>query len=114
VVILWFMWANLANNGDFHLGMGGIGAKITAFFHTMEEKGRELISKVSGTPASAPVARSSDSSDSDSESDDGDTVGATAAAHCSCCGRGSGFGENAGHGRVPEGGRWAQWPAGLG
>jgi hypothetical protein len=70
-VILWFMWANLANNGDFHLGMGGIGAKITAFFHTMEDKGRELIAKVSGTPA--PVSRSAGgdtSSDSDSDSDD--------------------------------------------
>ena len=33
IAILWFMWANLANNGDFHLGMGSIGEKITSFFH---------------------------------------------------------------------------------
>jgi hypothetical protein len=26
------MWANLANNGDFHLGMGSVGDKITHFF----------------------------------------------------------------------------------
>jgi hypothetical protein len=69
-VILWFMWANLANNGDFHLGMGGIGDKITAFFHKMEENGRELIAKIRGTPApahSAAAAAAADSSDSDSD-----------------------------------------------
>ena len=80
IVILWFMWANLANNGDFHLGMGGVGDKITAFFHKMEENGRELIAKISGKPATATATATADDS-SDSESDDGDTVGATAAAH---------------------------------
>lgn len=73
IVILWFMWANLANNGEFHLGMGDVGEKITSFFHKMEETGRELIAKMSGTPA-APAhsagADSSDSSDSDSDDDD--------------------------------------------
>lgn len=80
IVILWFMWANLANNGDFHLGMGGVGDKITAFFHKMEENGRELIAKISGKPATATATATADDS-SDSESDDGDTVAATAAAH---------------------------------
>ena len=80
IVILWFMWANLANNGDFHLGMGGVGDKITAFFHKMEENGRELIAKISGKPATATATATADDS-SDSESDDGDTIGATAAAH---------------------------------
>ena len=73
IVIVWFMWANLANNGEFHLGMGDVGEKITSFFHKMEETGRELIAKMSGTPA-APAhsagADSSDSSDSDSDDDD--------------------------------------------
>jgi hypothetical protein len=72
-VILWFMWVNLANNGDFHLGMGDIGSKITSFFHKMEENGRELIAKISGTPASPPpTASTTDKSDSDSESDSDD------------------------------------------
>jgi hypothetical protein len=71
VAILWFMWANLANNGDFHLGMGDVGEKITAFFHKMEETGRELIAKMSGTPV-RDSSDSSDSSDSDSDSDSDD------------------------------------------
>ena len=71
-VIVWFMWVNLANNGDFHLGMGDIGGKITAFFHTMEENGRELVAKIRGTPVSKPTTKSSDSTDSDSdEGEDG-------------------------------------------
>jgi hypothetical protein len=71
VVILWFMWVNLANNGEFHLGMGDIGEKITSFFHKMEETGRELIAKMSGTPAhSSSAATDSSDSDSDSDSDD--------------------------------------------
>jgi len=70
IVILWFMWANLANNGDFHLGMGSVGDKITAFFHKMEENGRELIAKISGKPATAGTSATADDS-SDSDSDDG-------------------------------------------
>ena len=74
VVILWFMWVNLANNGDFHLGMGDIGEKITAFFKKMEDSGRELIAKMTGSPApaSAPASArttASDTSDSSSDSD---------------------------------------------
>jgi hypothetical protein len=72
VVILWFMWANLSNNGDFHLGMGDIGEKITAFFKKMEESGRELIAKIThaSAPASnAPASASASTSDSDSDSD---------------------------------------------
>jgi len=81
-VILWFMWSNLSNNGDFHLGMGDIGSKITAFFNKMEENGRELVAKISGSSVSTPTiaatssapdaADADDSSDSsDSESDEG-------------------------------------------
>ena len=71
-VILWFMWSNLVNNGDFHLGMGDIGSKITAFFHKMEENGRELVAKIRGSSVSAPTIASTsaapdDSSDSDSD-----------------------------------------------
>ena len=53
-VIIWFMWANLANNGDFHLGMGDVGSKITSFFNKMEENGRELIAKISGRSSVPP------------------------------------------------------------
>ena len=74
VVILWFMWVNLSNNGDFHLGMGDIGEKITAFFKKMEESGRELVAKIThaSAPASAPApapARTASESDSSSDSE---------------------------------------------
>jgi hypothetical protein len=82
IVILWFMWANLANNGDFHLGMGSVGDKITAFFHKMEENGRELIAKISGKPATAATSATSATADdsSDSDSDDGHPSAAAPAA----------------------------------
>ena len=99
VVILWFMWSNLANHGDFHLGMDQLGYKITSFFNTMEDKGRELVAKISGKPvppsssasAAADAARknnakdgvySSDSaSDSDSEEDEHDRRATSGAAN---------------------------------
>jgi hypothetical protein len=70
-VIIWFMWSSLSTNGDFHLGMGEIGDKIKTFFKTMEEKGREIISRT--TNIELPVSRGDDSdSDSDSDSEDND------------------------------------------
>jgi hypothetical protein len=48
VVIGWFMWVNLANNGEFNLGMGSLGETISNFFKSMEEKGRSLYSSVTG------------------------------------------------------------------
>lgn len=68
VVILWFMWSSLSNNGDFHLGMGEFGDKITQFFKSMEEKGRELISRVTDQKYDHDNDANSDS-DSDSDGD---------------------------------------------
>jgi hypothetical protein len=64
--------------------MGDVGDKIKSFLKTMEEKGREIISRItnqpiqSATPSSSPGDGDSDSdSDSDSDNDnDGDTGGA--------------------------------------
>lgn len=69
--IVWFMWSSLSTNGDFHLGMGELGDKIKTFFKTMEEKGREIISR--NTNIELPVSRGDggEDSDSDSDSDDG-------------------------------------------
>jgi hypothetical protein len=83
-VIVWFMWGSLSNNSDFHLGMGDVGDKIKSFLKTMEEKGREIISRItnqpiqSATPSSSPGDGDSDSdSDGDNDGDnDGDTGGA--------------------------------------
>jgi hypothetical protein len=73
VVILWFMWSSLSNNGDFHLGMGEFGDKINVFFKSMEEKGRELVSRMTNTPMPHAVKdKNHDDSDSDSESDGDD------------------------------------------
>jgi len=75
VVILWFMWSSLSNNGDFHLGMGEFGDNITVFFKSMEEKGQELISRATGKKYDVDS-----DSDSDSDSDESDGK-ATAAVH---------------------------------
>jgi len=73
VVILWFMWSSLSNNGDFHLGMGEFGDKINVFFKSMEEKGRELVSRMTNTPMPHAVKdKNHDDSDSDSDSDSDD------------------------------------------
>ena len=73
VVILWFMWSSLSNNGDFHLGMGEFGNKINVFFKSMEDKGRELISRMTNTPMPTNVTdKKHDKSDSDSDSDSDD------------------------------------------
>ena len=73
IVILWFMWSSLSNNGDFHLGMGEFGDKINVFFKSMEEKGRELISRMTNTPMPTDVKdKKHDDSDSDSDSDSDD------------------------------------------
>jgi hypothetical protein len=84
VVILWFMWSSLSNNGDFHLGMGEFGDKINVFFKSMEEKGRELISRMTNTPMPVAVKdnKHDDSdSDSDSDSDDNDNDKASTTGH---------------------------------
>jgi hypothetical protein len=67
VVIIWFMWSSLSSNSDFHLGMGDVGNKVVAFFKSMEDKGRQLISRMTNTPLPRD---DSDSDDSDSDSDD--------------------------------------------
>jgi hypothetical protein len=66
-VIIWFMWSSLSANGDFHLGMGEFGDKINGFFKSMEQKGRELISRFN------PQAVSGGGNDNDSESDSSDS-----------------------------------------
>jgi len=74
IVIGWFMWSSLSANGDFHLGMGEAGEKISSFFKTMEEKGRELVARITNQPP-PPTSSSDSSSDNDSDSDDGDDGG---------------------------------------
>ena len=68
-VIVWFMWGSLSNNSDFHLGMGDVGDKIKSFLKSMEEKGREIISRITNQPVSAPASSPSGDGDSDSDSD---------------------------------------------
>lgn len=68
--IVWFMWGSLSNNGEFHLGMGELGNKLKSFFTSMEEKGRELIARMTNQPIPPAGHRDSDrDSDSDSDSD---------------------------------------------
>lgn len=70
-VIVWFMWGSLSDNSDFHLGMGEVGDKVKSFFKSLEEKGRDLVSRITNKPVSAPSsAAAGDASDSDSDSDD--------------------------------------------
>ena len=72
VIIVWFMWGSLSNNNDFHLGMGDVGDKVKSFFKIMEEKGREIISRITNQPITPPAAATSasgDAIDSDSDSD---------------------------------------------
>jgi hypothetical protein len=69
VIIVWFMWSSLSTNGDFHLGMGEFGDKINAFFKSLENKGRELISRITNTPMD-PTTVTNDDSDSDSDDND--------------------------------------------
>jgi len=79
-VIVWFMWSSLSANGDFHLGMGEFGYKITGFFKSMEQKGRELVSRInpqavsggrdSGDHSGSESSDSSDSEGSDSENEE--------------------------------------------
>ena len=76
-VIIWFMWSSLSANGDFHLGMGEFGDKINGFFKSMEQKGRELISRftdngatpIDGSGGDSGGESSGESSDSDNEED---------------------------------------------
>jgi hypothetical protein len=79
VVIVWFMWGSLSNNNDFHLGMGEFGNKLNSFFKSMEEKGRELISRITNeqrATTTGSVKKSGADSDSDSDSDsDNDVAG---------------------------------------
>ena len=71
VVIAWFMWSSLSTNGDFHLGMGEFGNKLTAFFKSMEDKGRELVSRMTNTPM-PHGEKDTTNPDSDSDSSDSD------------------------------------------
>lgn len=74
IVILWFMWGSLSNNNDFHLGMSKVLDKIKYFFKTMEDKGRELISRITNQPVtSSSSSGGNDTDDSDSDSDDDDS-----------------------------------------
>lgn len=72
-IIVWFMWSSLSTNSDFHLGMGEFGDKVISFFKSMEDKGRELVGRMTNTPNTAVQRPNSDSDDSDSESDDSDS-----------------------------------------
>lgn len=50
-VIVWFMWVNLANKGDFNLGVDSLGEKIIGFFKSMEENGKVLYARITGNIA---------------------------------------------------------------
>jgi hypothetical protein len=71
VVIVWFMWGSLSSNADFSLGMGEIGDKINSFFKSMEEKGRDVISRYTNieVPPSSLDSKKYAEGDSDSDSD---------------------------------------------
>jgi len=80
LVIAWFMWSSLSNNSDFHLGMGDFGSKMNAFFKRMEDKGRELVSRITNQPVTSSSNSGNDEhgkgdSDSDSDSESGDDDG---------------------------------------
>ena len=84
VVIAWFMWSSLSDNSDFHLGMGEFGSKLKTFVQSMEDKGRELVSRITNTPAtssSSAAATSGNDSDSDSDSDSESDSGGDGDAH---------------------------------
>jgi hypothetical protein len=66
VVIVWFMWGSLSNNNDFHLGMG----EVKSFFKSLEDKGREIIARITNQPVAPPSSSGDIESDSDSDSDD--------------------------------------------
>lgn len=72
IVIGWFMWTSLSANSDFHLGMGEAGEKISSFFKKMEEKGRELVARITNQPVSPSSSDETSDSDSDSDGDDDD------------------------------------------
>lgn len=69
IVIAWFMWSSLSTNNDFHLGMSDVGDKLKSFFKTMEEKGREVVSRITNKPVASSSSSSIMDSDSDSDSD---------------------------------------------
>ena len=70
IIIVWFMWSSLSTNSEFHLGMGDMGDKLKTFFKTMEEKGREVISRITNKPIASSSSIMDSDSDSDSDSDD--------------------------------------------
>lgn len=75
-VIIWFMWSSLSANGDFHLGMGEFGDKINGFFKSMEQKGRELISRFNpqaGGDGGGGGGNNDNDNDNDTESDSSDS-----------------------------------------
>jgi hypothetical protein len=65
VVIVWFMWGSLSNNNDFHLGMG----EVKSFFKSLEDKGREIVARITNQPVAPTSSGASGGDDSDSESD---------------------------------------------
>lgn len=72
IVIVWFMWGSLSDNRDFHLG---VVEKVKSFFKSLEEKGRELVSRITSDPVSAPSvhpAEDGDTSDEDNDEDSDD------------------------------------------
>ena len=84
-VIGWFMWVNLANKGDFNLGVQSLGEKIIGFFKSMEENGKVLYARITGNIADYKSVSSStektneEQADADDEEDhsgsnDDDTV----------------------------------------
>lgn len=72
-VIIWFMWSSLSANGDFHLGMGEFGYKINGFFKSMEQKGRELVSRFYPQVGGGGSGGGNNNNDNDTDSDSSDS-----------------------------------------
>lgn len=69
ILIAWFMWSSLSGNSDFHLGMGEFGSKLKTFVQSMEDKGNELVSRITNKPVTLSSSSAGNDSDSDSDSD---------------------------------------------
>jgi hypothetical protein len=68
-VILWFMWVNLANKGDFNLGVDSLGEKIIGFFKSMEENGKVLYARITGNIADYKSVSGSSEKTNEEEAD---------------------------------------------
>jgi len=72
VIIGWFMWVNLANNGEFNLGMDSLIENVSNFFKSMEENGRKFYSNIIGESTSTIKNNQDEKGDDDDSEDEED------------------------------------------